>query len=365
MTTPLKPDFSTIRTRQVELPYDTEPFLDLSFRDPLLQGYEVKVIADTAPDSGLDSRLTTIIVRFPRVVLAEMNTHRVFSRNSASSRARSIKVTLRDVMEAPYIPLFTQNRRGMSGEYVDAATRERAIPHWLRSRDAAVAGVLRLLLGDMIDPALTDQDIVAEWEAWVDTYQEEVYLSDTPDERALSIHKQNVNRLLEPFMWHEAVITSSYWENFLDLRAHLEAQPEIAAVGFLVQAALQASEPEKSMLHLPFIARAERDAVSLYDTEALTELFLRSSFEAAQISYHDKSSQARTTATWEKGLMLLREKHLSPFEHPALAVEALSAYNSSISGLYMPSRNFSSTWAQFRAIVETPEIHHIIESLQS
>lgn len=365
MTTPLTPDFSTIQVQHIDLPYDDqEQFLDLTFTDPLLQGYAVKVIADTAPDGTEDARLTTIIARFPRVVLAEINTHRVFSRNSASSRARSIKVTLRDVMEEPYIPLFTRNRRGMSGAFSTAAERDRAITSWLQSRDSAVAGVLRLLLGDMIDPALTDRDIVDEWEAWVDTYQSEVYLAETPDSRALSIHKQNVNRLLEPFMWHEAVITSSYWKNFIELRADEEAMGEVAAIGFLVQEALRVSEPTREHFHLPFIPKSVRENLDRNDVETVTKLMFQSSFESAQISYADKSRQDRSTASAQKGLRLLRERHMSPFEHAAVSVEELGVFGGAVSGLYDPARNFSNTWVQFRALAETPEIFRIAESIE-
>lgn len=364
MTIPMKPDFSTTVVQNVELPYDDqEKFLDVSFSDPMLEGYAVKVIADTAPDGLPESRLTTIIARFPRIVLAEINTHRVFSRNSASSRARSIKTTLRDVMEAPYIPLFTKNRRGMSGEFVNTAERERSIAVWLRSRDSAVAGVLRLLLGDMIDPQLSDTDIVDEWEAWVDAYQSEVYLADSPDDRALSIHKQNVNRLLEPYMWHEAVITSSFWENFIELRADEEAMGEVAAIGFLVKEAIRASQPRQEVFHLPFIAQSVRDSLNENDVDKVVELMFQASFESAQISYADKSSLQESTASAQKGLRLLKARHMSPFEHAAVSVDGLGRFGGSVSGLTNPSRNFSNSWIQFRALTETPEIFAYTEDI--
>ena len=43
------------------------------------------IAADSINVKG--KRITTFIVTMPRIVLAELNTHRVFSRNSASSRA--------------------------------------------------------------------------------------------------------------------------------------------------------------------------------------------------------------------------------------------------------------------------------------
>lgn len=51
--------------------------------------YDAKILADSLSPDGV--RLTTFKVTFPRIVLAEFNTHRMFSRNSASSRAIPIK----------------------------------------------------------------------------------------------------------------------------------------------------------------------------------------------------------------------------------------------------------------------------------
>jgi hypothetical protein len=44
-----------------------------------------RIIADSINPAG--NRITTLVVRFPRFILAEWNTHRQFSRHAASSRA--------------------------------------------------------------------------------------------------------------------------------------------------------------------------------------------------------------------------------------------------------------------------------------
>ena len=46
---------------------------------------EAKIVADSINPQG--DRITTYLLTFPRFILAELNTHRVFSKNSASSRA--------------------------------------------------------------------------------------------------------------------------------------------------------------------------------------------------------------------------------------------------------------------------------------
>src|SRR5436190_18443341 len=85
--------------------------------------YEAKILADSiSPD---DVRLTTLVVTFPRFILAEVNTHRMLSRNSASSRAIPPEDTERPdgtikkglisrVMEDPFIPeTFNTRVKGM------------------------------------------------------------------------------------------------------------------------------------------------------------------------------------------------------------------------------------------------------------
>src|ERR1044072_3981032 len=108
-------------------------------------GFDAKRLADSR--SPLGHRLTTLEATFPRFVLAEFNTHRVFSRNSASSRAIPIAKQLRRVLEDPYVPIeFGSNQPGMqagpalSGEKEKVAERE-----WLRARDDAVRQVLALV----------------------------------------------------------------------------------------------------------------------------------------------------------------------------------------------------------------------------
>ena len=47
--------------------------------------YHAEVLIDSVNPAG--QRLTTFVLRFPRFVLSEFNTHRMFSRNASSSRA--------------------------------------------------------------------------------------------------------------------------------------------------------------------------------------------------------------------------------------------------------------------------------------
>src|SRR4051812_49960571 len=75
-------------------------------------GFDAKVLADSVSPAG--HRLTTLEATFPRFVLAEFNTHRVFSRNSASSRAIPVAKQLRRVLDDPYLPIeFGSHKPGV------------------------------------------------------------------------------------------------------------------------------------------------------------------------------------------------------------------------------------------------------------
>lgn len=140
------------------------------------------VVADSQNIQG--DRITTMLVTFPRFILAELNTHRMFSKNSASSRAIPFKTMLENVQNNPFVPIaFQKEHKGMQGsEYCTSDLEIEANKTiWLRARDKAV--------------------------------QEAINLN-----QECNVTKQLCNRLLEPFMWHTVLITATEWENFFALR---------------------------------------------------------------------------------------------------------------------------------------------------
>ena len=139
-----------------------------------------KIIADSKNEFG--DRITSMVVRFPRFILAEFNTHRMLSKNSASSRAIPTEKMLEMVMNDPFIPIaYQKEHKGMQGsEYLDARGVETSTSAWLVGRNWAVSQAKYLL-----DKGVT---------------------------------KQIANRLLEPFMWHTVIVTATEWENFFALR---------------------------------------------------------------------------------------------------------------------------------------------------
>lgn len=153
-----------------------------------------KIVADSINQQG--DRITTMEVVFPRMILAEFNTHRLFSRNSASSRAIPFKKMVEMVKTNPFIPIAWQtDHSGMQGtEYITDVDHLRiTIEDWLKARDAAVEAAEKLNSG--FEDELSDNKV-----------------------RIDKVTKQLCNRLLEPFMYHKVLVTFTESENFFNLR---------------------------------------------------------------------------------------------------------------------------------------------------
>jgi thymidylate synthase ThyX len=269
-------------------------------------GFDAKVLADSRSPAG--HRLTTLETTFPRFILAEFNTHRVFSRNSASSRAIPIAKQLRRVIEDPYVPIeFGSNQPGMqAGPALTGVKRDAAEGEWLSARDDAV----RRVLGLVTDPEEAASSDPLELLDRVEDARRE----DAEPSAWLNVHKQVANRLLEPFMWHTVIVTATEWENFWNLRCHADAQPEIRLVAERMRAAVEASEPvelEHGQWHLPLIRAEDREGAPMED------LIKVSAGRCARISYLTHAGERDLGADVTLHDRLLASGHMSPLEHPA------------------------------------------------
>lgn len=261
--------------------------------------YAAKVICDSIAQG---TRLTTLEVTMPRIVLAEFNTHRVFSRNSASSRAIPVEKRIQAVLDNPFIPeAFAANKPGMqAGDVLDAKASEEARFDWLAARDHAVDHASFLAVS--------------------------------------GVHKQWANRLIEPFSWTTVVVTATEWENFFNLRISALAQPEIRKAAELMKAAMDASIPKElphGGWHLPYI--------QLDETEYVTEDMIKASVaRCARVSYLTHDGIRDFAKDIELHDKLLASRHMSPFEHPAVVNFA------------NPERfcgNFRRPWVQHRKML--------------
>jgi hypothetical protein len=238
--------------------------------------YACRIVADSISQQGC--RLTTFEVCFPRMVLAEFNTHRVFSRNSASSRAIPIEKILARVQEDPFIPIYWgKNQKGMQAELeLTPEEQELARLEWLKARDSAVAHAKQLL--------------------------------------AIGVHKQITNRVLEPFMWHTCIVTATEWENYFHLRNNLMAQPEIHRIAEMMDLAYREGKPRElapNEWHLPYVRPEE------YSELSLEQLIKLSTARCARVSYLTQDGIRDVNADFTLYDRLLSGGHMSPSEHPA------------------------------------------------
>lgn len=242
------------------------------------------IIADSVSLAG--DRLTTMQLRYPRFIHAELMTHRAFSRNASSSRAIPVQRLVQDVLDDTAMPIhWGKNQPGMQArEEHDALVVFRndsvsAEVAWLRARDVAVAAAERFT-------------------------------------RA-GYHKQVVNRLLEPFAHINVVVTATEWENFFQLRLHPDAQPEIHQLAIVMREVMDASQPrllDPGDWHLPFTRNEDEDWLH----GNLHSLKRVSAARCARTSYltHDRKTPL-IDADLGLAAQLRREWHMSPFEHQA------------------------------------------------
>jgi thymidylate synthase ThyX len=303
--------------------------------------FSARVLADSLSPDGV--RLTTLEVNFPRIVLAEFNTHRMFSRNSASSRAIPVKTMLQRVTNDPFIPIwFGKNQKGMEAEVeLDPMAKMKAEAEWLRARDSAVRHVERLQMED------------------------------------IDLHKQIANRILEPWLWHTVIVTATEWDNFRGLRCHKAAQPEMRRGAEHMVQALDASKPKQldyEQWHLPLLQPTEfvlpkdspewNEAVPAQCHLMTPEYAVKvCSGRCARVSYLTHDGKHDPEADIQLHDRLLGNGHMSPFEHCARPmtrydVEVMQAKFSGVNGIdkldLNPAQHFLGNfrgWVQYRKLL--------------
>ena len=65
-----------------------------------------KIVADSISPQG--DRLISVLCTFPRIILAEVNTHRMLSKNTSSSRAIPFLKMVEAIEQNPFIPIAWQ-----------------------------------------------------------------------------------------------------------------------------------------------------------------------------------------------------------------------------------------------------------------
>lgn len=313
---------------------------------------KAEIVADSISPQG--NRITTFLLTYPRIIHAELMTHRLFSRNSASSRAIPFEKMVKMVEEDPFIPIAWQkDHKGMQGTeyFTDNLSIQFARSNWLSAKDNAIKGAKSL------------------------------YSTENGYE---SVTKQICNRLLEPFMWHTVLVTATEWDNFFNLRCpkyrnldsqliykskkdflikeyldfspykaegwysinESQAEIHIQALAEAMWDVMNESTPKKLQpgeWHIPFGDKIDlhvnhpfisKITEKIYNTDTMNACLPTIDFKGLIEDYSIKIATARCARLsymtfdneidYEKDIQLhdklLLDKHMSPFEHCARAM---------------------------------------------
>ena len=242
-----------------------------------------EIIADSVNQSG--DRLTTFVLTYHRFIHSEFMTHRMLSKNSSSSSAIPVEKMIKLVEDSQVEPIhWGANCKGMSAkEEMGSSALLAAQQIWGIARESAIASAKAMV--------------------------------------KVGTHKQIVNRLLEPFSPITVVCTGTEYQNFFDQRCHPDAQPEMQALAIVMRGAYDMSEPVEMKAggwHLPFASYEEFDE-SCFDIGLLRKI---ATGRCARVSYlnHDGFSRIIGDIALHDRLLSSEPKHLSPFEHCAIAL---------------------------------------------
>lgn len=275
----------------------------------------VKVIAASS-HKGMN--VTTLELEYPRIIHAELLTHREFSRNAASSRAIPVKTMINTIRKNMFVPVYWgKNQSGMQAkEELTGVRRFLAKSLWI------IGGHINLLGATLLN--------------------------------AVGVHKQLANRNLEYISYMKTIITSTSFDNFLALRDHEDAQPEIQTVAKKLRVALDNLEREElaeGEWHTPYVEHSRDNLGNLrYGKGISTATAKKISVSCvAQVSYR------KADCTKDKAIKIFNQLatsvplHASPFESVLTPISAFSTAGVtalSISGHRLSGN--SKGWSQYR-----------------
>lgn len=288
------------------------------------------IIADSV-SAHTNQRITTFELEYPRFIHSELMTHRQFSRNASSSRAIPIDKMIEQVQTNPAMPIhWGANQSGMQAEKELAPIEQYLCQEeWERACKSAVEHARKL--------------------------------------QSLGLHKQIVNRVLEPFQMIKTLVTATNFDNFFNLRCHKDAQPEIKQLADLMYQAMQESKPEVLQAgewHTPYVQheRIRGDLIYIIDGKiASTDEAIKVSCScSAQVSYRKNNTSIEKALTIYDKLINSEPVHASAFEHCATPIDldldnkhetkGVTHWLRSDEGLIPCSGNFTN-WVQYRQLI--------------
>ena len=261
-----------------------------------------KVIASSI--SSLVASIYTLQLRYPGWIHPEVMTHRDFSRNAASWRAIPIEKVLAAIAANMAIPMhWGLNEKGMQAKrrLTEKSEIAAAVALWKEAGRKAMSTARDL--HDLLD-----------------------------------LHKQVVNRLLQPFCHYDTIVTATSWNNFFALRCHPATEPHMRLLSWRVAEAIKAAKPtllQEGEWHLPYVTAEEKTTLPLDVQKAC------STARCARVSYllHDgtKTDPVKDQDLVTKLLAGLGKDdnepgHMSPFEHQATPLKDATARSGNFVG---------------------------------
>lgn len=274
---------------------------------PVKRPHLTRIVAASINDAT-GARIFTYHLRYWRAIHAELMTHRVFSRNAGSSRAKPVKKVLQQAWNDPAGP-----------------------QHWGSNQPGMQAGA-----------ELTGWRLWAAKKLWAGASKAACFFAWGM--MKIGLHKQVANRALEPYQYIDVLVTSTEWQNFFDLRCHKDAQPEFQSLArdmawemtIYKMDEQNARRLKPGEWHLPYVLDEERSLPLNLQLALSTARCARVSYEP----FDGNASHEKELERFEK-LVGSEPRHASPCEHQAMA-----AANG------VTSRNFTGGWIQHRMMVE-------------
>jgi hypothetical protein len=229
-----------------------------------LCGISATMLKDSINKKG--NRFRSYELTFPRFILAELNTHCMLEKNTASSRAIPVESMLKLIEESPAMPVsWGMNNPGMvSRELLSEEATELAKSVWLESAKSAVSFSRKL-----------------------------------GDKNGINVHKQIANRTTEAYQMSKTVFSGTEFSNLFWLRNHPDAQPEFQELARVMFECGELSVPtllKPGEWHLPYVKLLDGKYYS-GDTEVDLETAKKISASCcAQVSYrklNDSIEQAQ------------------------------------------------------------------------
>lgn len=294
-----------------------------------------KIVLDSvSAESGV--RLTTFEVNVHRFLVSQINTHRMFSRNSSSTRAINIKSAIdRLLQDGPSKPVFYgKEKPGMKADESLSESKIKLVDMAIKVGMHTCISFVKCL-------------------------------------NLLGLHKQITGRYLEPFLMTKMIITATEFENFFQLRTHKAAQPEIKRLAELMKAEYDKSNPTillEGEWHAPYVGHITKKLVS-ESGRSEEDLLKISASCIAQVSFRDMNDSLEKAIRLTNVLLSSKPPHASPFESIAKVVEIPKNHQSSSNMVIKPTYPLTHVdangdywsgnlkgWGQYRKIL-TKETH--------